>query len=73
MSHSYPVREPVCGNSAWAAGWHFLPNWTDIMGIWLGRRQAREDLIVMDDRLLKDVGISREDAVWKAGKPFWTI
>ena len=71
MSQSYSIREPVRGNSAWAAGWHFLPSWTDTMGIRLGRRQGRQDLSALDDRLLEDIGISREDAVWKAGKPFW--
>jgi uncharacterized protein YjiS (DUF1127 family) len=39
--------------------------------IWLNRRQGRRDLSELDDRLLADVGISREDAVWEAGKPFW--
>lgn len=71
MSQSYSVREPDRGNSAWAAGWHFLPIWTDTMGIWLGRRQGRQDLSALNDRLLEDIGISREDALWKAGKPFW--
>jgi len=71
MSQSYSIREPVRGNSAWAAGWHFLPSCTETMGIWIGRRQGRQDLSSLDDRLLEDVGISREQAAWKAGKPFW--
>jgi len=41
------------------------------MGIRLGRRQGRQDLSALDDRLLEDVGISREDALRKAGKRFW--
>jgi len=48
-----------------------LSNWTTMIGIWLNRRQGRQDLSELDDRLLEDVGISREDALWKAGKPFW--
>jgi uncharacterized protein YjiS (DUF1127 family) len=36
-----------------------------------GRRQGRQDLSALDDRLLEDIGISREDALGKAGKPFW--
>jgi uncharacterized protein YjiS (DUF1127 family) len=38
---------------------------------WLNRRHLRQDLSSLDDRLLEDVGISREDALWKAGEPFW--
>jgi uncharacterized protein YjiS (DUF1127 family) len=38
---------------------------------WLNRRRLRQDLSSLDDRLLEDVGISREDALWKAGQPFW--
>ncbi len=44
---------------------------------WLIHRQGRRDLRSLDDHLLKDIGISREDigtsrqdAFWKAGKPF---
>ena len=61
MSQSYSLREPVRGSSAWAAGWHFLPSWADTMGVWLSRRQGRQDLSLLDDRLLEDIGISRED------------
>ena len=31
------------------------------MGVWLSRRQGRQDLSLLDDRLLEDIGISRED------------
>jgi uncharacterized protein YjiS (DUF1127 family) len=71
MSQSYSIRDPDRGNSAWAAGWHFLPSWTNTMGIRLGRSQGRQDLSALDDRLLEDIGISREEALWNAGKPFW--
>src|SRR4051812_2142231 len=70
MSLSSSIHQPVRRNFAFPAGWRVLPGWTDAMAGWLGRRQAREDLIAMDDRLLEDIGILREDAVWKAGKAF---
>ena len=40
------------------------------IGRWLVRRDGRQKLRSLDDRLLKDIGISREDA-GKADKPFW--
>jgi uncharacterized protein YjiS (DUF1127 family) len=39
-------------------------------GIWLSRRHAYRELSSLDDRLLDDVGISRE-ALRQLGKPPW--
>jgi uncharacterized protein YjiS (DUF1127 family) len=47
-------------------------SWDRTIEIWLIRWQGRQDLSALDDRLLDDIGISREDALWKVGKPFWT-
>jgi uncharacterized protein YjiS (DUF1127 family) len=41
------------------------------LGTWLTRRDGRQELSSLDDDQLKDVGISREDALREAGKPFW--
>jgi uncharacterized protein YjiS (DUF1127 family) len=38
---------------------------------WLMRRQGWQDLSLLNDRLLDDIGISREATLSKAGKPFW--
>jgi uncharacterized protein YjiS (DUF1127 family) len=48
-----------------------LTSWARTIEIWLIRHQGRQDLSSLDDRLLEDIGISREDARWKASKPFW--
>ena len=48
-----------------------LSRWAGILAVWLDRRQGRQDLSTLDDRLLADVGISREKAFWEARKPFW--
>ncbi|THF62172.1 DUF1127 domain-containing protein [Pseudothauera rhizosphaerae] len=37
----------------------------------LQRRQGRRELLELDERLLRDVGISREQARREAAKPFW--
>jgi uncharacterized protein YjiS (DUF1127 family) len=71
MSQSYSVRGPARAGSIVAAGQAVLSSLAGTIVIWLNRRQGRRDLSELDDRLLADVGISREDAVWEAGKPFW--
>jgi len=38
---------------------------------WRERAEQRRHLSGMNDRMLKDVGISRADAVREASKPFW--
>jgi uncharacterized protein YjiS (DUF1127 family) len=48
-----------------------LSSWFRRMEIWLFRRHGWQDLSLLDDRLLEDVGISREEVLWNAGKPFW--
>lgn len=37
----------------------------------LGRHAERQALARMDDRLLADIGISREQALVEVSKPFW--
>jgi uncharacterized protein YjiS (DUF1127 family) len=50
-----------------AAAWHTL--WT-----WIGRhrqRKALAELARLNGHLLRDIGISQEDALREAAKPFW--
>ena len=35
------------------------------------RRRQRRALLSLDDRLLKDIGLSRADVDLECGKPFW--
>jgi uncharacterized protein YjiS (DUF1127 family) len=38
---------------------------------WMRRVQQRRELIMLTDRDLRDIGITRLDAVAEASKPFW--
>jgi len=70
MSQSF-VLEPRRGSSDAATGLHATWRWFNAVENWLTRRRGRQDLSLLDDRMLKDVGISREEALWEARKPFW--
>lgn len=43
----------------------------DRLALYYRRTQERRHLLTLDDRMLRDIGISRVDALREAGKPFW--
>lgn len=48
--------------------------WLRTLRLWIGRsRQRRQlcELAEFDDHLLRDIGVSREQALREAAKPFW--
>ncbi|MHA1566047.1 MAG: DUF1127 domain-containing protein [Alphaproteobacteria bacterium] len=47
-----------------AEAWHVLVVWTE-------RRQQRLTLLRLDDRMLRDIGISAPDVSQECRKPFW--
>ena len=49
-------------------------SWLRTLGIWLDRSRQRKqlgELAELNDYLLKDIGVSREEAMREAEKPFW--
>ena len=42
-----------------------------VLGRWSERRRQRRALLQLDDKLLKDIGLSCADAWQEAHKPFW--
>jgi uncharacterized protein YjiS (DUF1127 family) len=38
---------------------------------WIDRARQRQALAALDDRELRDIGITRAEAAREAGKPFW--
>ncbi|NKC32444.1 DUF1127 domain-containing protein [Roseomonas sp. BU-1] len=43
------------------------------MGVMLRIITTRRQLAAMDDRMLKDIGLSRADAVYESGRLPWDI
>jgi uncharacterized protein YjiS (DUF1127 family) len=41
------------------------------IAVWVARRRQRQALAQLDDHLLADVGLSREQTRREAAKPFW--
>lgn len=43
----------------------------NVMGEWMDRIRERQELRNLDERSLRDIGLSQADVVWEARKPFW--
>lgn len=41
------------------------------LALWRDRARQRRCLARLDDRLLRDIGLTRRDAEHEAAKPFW--
>jgi uncharacterized protein YjiS (DUF1127 family) len=49
------------------AGNHFVTTLRE----WSRRSRERAELAALDDRMLKDIGLTRVDAEFLSNKPFW--
>ena len=63
------VMRPSC--AAPLRGWRALSGLVAAVLRWREVRRQRLALLELSDHLLKDIGISRVDAVREAGRPFW--
>ncbi|MEX2202137.1 MAG: DUF1127 domain-containing protein [Dongiaceae bacterium] len=43
----------------------------DAVALWQERGRMRRGLALMDDRLLRDIGLTRDDVRLELRKPFW--
>jgi|TARA_B100000315_G_scaffold256107_1_gene301219 uncharacterized protein YjiS (DUF1127 family) len=43
----------------------------DSLYLWQARIDERRELVRLDERLLKDAGMSRGDVLIESSKPFW--
>lgn len=39
--------------------------------LWQRRAAQRHALATLDDRMLRDLGLSRSEVTWESRKPFW--
>lgn len=44
----------------------------ETMAAWSARRRQRQALSELDDHILKDIGLTREQAQREAARPFWS-
>lgn len=70
-SSEYLVHRIGVQTAARRNGWRILREFWMTLEQWRERARQRKALLALDDRLLKDIGISRADAVREGGKPFW--
>jgi uncharacterized protein YjiS (DUF1127 family) len=50
-----------------------LEHTVDAISTWRERARMRRHLLMLDDRLLRDIGITRLQARGEAEKPFWRV
>lgn len=49
-------------------------NWLHTIALWIARSQQRralQEIASLNDRLLKDIGVPKDEALREAAKPFW--
>jgi uncharacterized protein YjiS (DUF1127 family) len=60
-----PVRRRAPGRLAWPARlWSLLVSWSE-------RHRERRHLSTLDERALRDIGLTRADLRCETEKPFW--
>ena len=66
------VREPWLSQT-WRALNAAALHAVDTILTWQERARMRHQLLMLDDRLLRDIGITRVEARNEAEKPFWQV
>jgi uncharacterized protein YjiS (DUF1127 family) len=67
-----PLSEPWLPR-AWRALHAALRPAAEAISTWRERARMRHQLLMLDDRLLRDIGITRLQARSEAEKPFWRV
>ena len=76
LSRAAPWRpERIPEETLWQAFPHRLTSFLSGVGAvlreWRRRRNGRLELARLDERMLRDIGLTRADAEYEMNKPFW--
>jgi uncharacterized protein YjiS (DUF1127 family) len=73
MSHTTIARHPAHTHHPIEAAFAALGRLRQRLAAWNARRQANAQLLTLDDHELKDIGLSRGQALFEHDKPFWRV
>ncbi len=78
MSRNDPFMPPLIEDRAMSWPRLRIEHWRawvlaaiSIVALWLERGRSRRVLATLDDHQLRDIGVSRADALLESAKPFW--
>lgn len=69
-THTVLIR-PVAGSGVRFSVARLVTRWLGELGQWAQRQRERAALAALDERMLKDIGVSRADVWQEINKPFW--
>jgi len=68
------LRAPTLAEQ-WRLWWRvsraLLETLAGTVAVWIERHRQRRDLAALEPYLLRDLGLTREQALYEASKPFW--
>ena len=67
------TQAPAAAPGFAAAAKRLLGRGFDLLYAWQVRAEQRHHLSRLDDRLLRDMGLSRADVAQESEKPFWKV
>lgn len=67
------VYAPNYGEDILASFGAGIANFVSLVALWSNRDRQRHHLVVRDDRMLQDIGVSRGAANHEAAKRFWEV
>jgi uncharacterized protein YjiS (DUF1127 family) len=74
ISEAAPLREFLSAVLAPSERWSSRARRVaDLVVVWHERARQRRDLQRLNDRMLRDIGLTRADVMAESSKPFWRL